>query len=65
MGAWLEVAEVEYYINKKMIIRGRQKRRIENCDLFVHVYEGDFADMNDVKEASLWECEIPLSDDGF
>ena len=34
-------------------------------DLFVNFHPGDIANMNDVTEAPLWECEIPLSDDGY
>lgn len=34
-------------------------------DLHVHFDGNDVANLHDVAEAGLWECEIPISDDGF
>ena len=69
MGAWLEVPEIDSYMgrrltNKSRYYRGRRIRKY-HCDLYVNIHPGDIANMNDVTEVPLWECEIPLSDDGY
>ena len=70
MGAWLEIPDVEFWIERRChkrctLKRTRRRRRQHIFDLFVQCEPGDVANMNDVLEAPLWECEIPLSDDGF
>ena len=43
--------------------RGTIRRRFD--DLLVYVDGNDFANLADVSDAPLWECEMPLTDDGF
>lgn len=71
MGAWLEMPDVEYWIKRRCYKRcylgtnTPHSFRKAVFDLFVNIEPGDLANMNDVEEVPLWECEIPLSDDGF
>ena len=67
MGAWLELPEVEWYIERRGLRRSMResgRQRLKYCDIRVQ-HTGDVANMNDVMDVPLWECEIPLSDDGF
>lgn len=75
MGEWLAVPGVDEVIAERINrfhfgFWGRRMRRRpahSRCsDLFVHIDERDIANLNDVTPlVPLWECEIPLTDDGF
>ena len=43
--------------------RGTIRRRFD--DLLVYFDGNDIANLADVSDAPLWECEMPLTDDGF
>lgn len=69
MGAWLEFPEIDYYIQKRVTNKCRRTMNrdlhIRRCDLFVQYDPRDIANKNDVMEAPLWECEVPITPDGY
>lgn len=69
MGAWLEIPMIEYYMMKRLVnkrnTRINRDVQIRRCELFVNIDPADIANLDDVMEAPLWECEVPMSDDGF
>lgn len=80
MGQWMLLPVAEDVIAGRINrfgVRARKRRagsikwemRISNLDdisgLISNVDPMDFANMADVADVPPWECEIPLTDDGF
>ena len=72
MGEWMMFPTAEEVIQRRAntnrwtegYSRNFRRRNVPK-DLQVHFDSNDIANLDDVKEAGLWDCEIPLSDDGF
>ena len=70
MGEWLMIPETEEMIvvriNRFKYRRGRREKGPSRFhDLRVYFDGNDIANLADVSDEPLWECEVPLTDDGF
>lgn len=76
MGQWLLIPEAEEMIKARCLIGCTRRHRAGK--IFQNIIDGqldrvvqctdDIANMDDLADCGvpyLWECEIPLSDDGF
>lgn len=75
MGEWMMLPEAEYVIAARITrFRSAQNRQRWTwkftgpdhlSSLVSNIDFNDIANLADVGDVPLWECEIPLSDDGF
>ena len=75
MGEWMLLPQAELVIADRIsrfkVDRPRRPWRTTGLDLIsglvpnVPYYPDDIANLADVADVALWECEVPDTDDGF
>lgn len=73
MGEWLTVPGAEQVIAERIArfsirrngCRRAGRRYRYSMETLVYFDESDVADLADVSEVPLWDCEMPWTDDGF